>query len=138
LTGSGTCIDAPYPAVVAEQGDAPAHAEWATEFFAGPIASAGDGTYHAIVPRMGGPVRLRLDTARTRGHRHVPRPEGGTFGPPLPIRVLTNGDGADVLFTLARFPGTSEQQWTEGTPPCTPSCNTSSVSPGTTQPGQPT
>ena len=38
-------------------------------------------------------------------------PKGAPYGPPLPVRVVPNGEGADVLFTLARFPGQSDAQW---------------------------
>ena len=41
-------------------------------------------------------------------------PIGESFGPPLPVRVIGNGDGVDVLFTLARFPGQSDDEWQEG------------------------
>ena len=30
------------------------------------------------------------------------------------MRVVPNGDGCDVLFTLARFPGTPDEAWEEG------------------------
>jgi hypothetical protein len=40
-------------------------------------------------------------------------PPGEPFGPPLPVRVIRNADGVDVLFTLARFPGQSDAEWEE-------------------------
>ena len=41
-------------------------------------------------------------------------PLGAPFGPPLPVRVVPNGDGCDVLFTLARFPGQDDETWDSG------------------------
>ncbi|MEQ1702203.1 MAG: hypothetical protein ABMA25_18985 [Ilumatobacteraceae bacterium] len=41
-------------------------------------------------------------------------PVGARFGPPLPIRVLHSSVGADVLFTLTRFPGMPNDAWEHG------------------------
>ena len=41
-------------------------------------------------------------------------PMGAPFGAPLPVRVVPNADGSDVLFTLTRFPNQTDQDWTEG------------------------
>lgn len=38
-------------------------------------------------------------------------PPGGNFGLPLPMRVVPNGDGADVIVVLARMPGTPTERW---------------------------
>ncbi len=65
------------------------------------------------------PVHLeRLPAGRTtrrslrNADLYLP-PEGKPFGPPLPVRVVPNGDGADVLWTLARFPGTPDRAWAD-------------------------
>lgn len=108
-------IDAPFDTVVSDLADPLTHPEWATEFFAGPVRSAGNGEYTVAVPRMGGDVRMTLDTDGAAGRIDLfLAPLGASFGPPLPIRVVPNGDGVDVLFTLARFPGQSDADWAEG------------------------
>lgn len=99
-------IDAPAARVTAEPADPLNHAEWATEFFVGPAVPLGDGEFSVTVPRMGGAVRMRVDSNVEEGVIDMfLAPEGAPYGPPLPVRVLPNMDGADVLFTLARFPG---------------------------------
>lgn len=68
-----------------------------------------------MVPRMGGKVRMRIDADVASGHIDLYlAPTGSPYGPPLPVRVVPNADGVDVLFTLARFPGQSEAEWEEG------------------------
>lgn len=111
----GVTIDADFDDVVSDLADPVAHTQWATEFFAGGAEPLGEGEVRVNVPRMGGPARLRIDAERERGVVDLYlAPEGRPFGPPLPIRVLRNGDGADVLFTLARFPGMPDDAWTAG------------------------
>jgi hypothetical protein len=108
-------IDAPFERVVADLVDPSTHPEWATRFFAGPAVLAEDGMYEVDVPTMGGRTRVSVEADVGRGVIDVfLAPAGAPFGPPLPIRVLPNGDGADVLFTLARLPGMTDQQWTDG------------------------
>lgn len=108
-------IDAPPHQVSEDLADAGSHPEWATEFFSGEADYQGDGTWRMTVPRMGGPVLFRIDGDTSRGVIDMYlAPEGAPFGPPLPVRVVPNGDGADVLFTLARYPGQSDEEWNEG------------------------
>lgn len=108
-------IDAPPDVVAADLADPTTHPEWATEFYAGPVEATSEGDFTATVPRMGGPVRLRVDADPKLGVIDLYlAPEGAPFGPPLPIRVVPNGDGADVLFTLARFPGITDEDWEGG------------------------
>lgn len=105
-------VAAPFERVVADLADGRTHGEWATEFFAGAVTDAGDGTFVAHVPAMGGPMRMRIDADADRGVIDLYlAPEGKPFGPPLPVRVVPNGDGVDVLWTLARFPGTPDEAW---------------------------
>jgi hypothetical protein len=60
-------------------------------------------------------VRYRQDPAPARGVLDIYlAPVGGDFGPPLPVRVVPNDSGADVLFVLARMPGTPDQAWQDG------------------------
>jgi hypothetical protein len=58
-------------------------------------------------------MRIDADIAAGRIDMYL-APVGAPFGPPLPVRVVPNGDGCDVLFTLARFPGTDDAEWQSG------------------------
>ena len=108
-------INAPPESVSADLADPSSHLEWATEFFSGTAEDQGDGTWQVTVPRMGGPVLLRIDGDTTQGVIDMYlAPLGAPFGAPLPVRVVPNGDGSDVLFTLARFPNQSDEEWVEG------------------------
>lgn len=109
-------IDARFDDVFADLANPVTHPEWATEFFAGP-ATPGErpGEAVATVPAMGGPVRIRIDADPTCGRIDMGlAPGDAPFGPPLPIRLIRNGDGVDVLFTLARTPGQTSEAWEAG------------------------
>lgn len=108
-------IDAPPETVSADLADPSSHLEWATEFFSGTAQDQGDGTWQMNVPRMGGPVLMRIggDTRQGIIDMYL-APVGAPFGPPIPVRVIPNGGGSDVLFTLARMPNQSDQEWSEG------------------------
>lgn len=109
-------IDAPFDAVVNLLADPSKAHEVGTEFFAGPLEPVGeDDEWLATVPLMGGSVRYRQDVDRARGVIDLYlAPEGGDFGPPLPVRVVRNASGVDVLWVLSRFPGVSDEQWSAG------------------------
>ena len=108
-------IDAPFERVVADLADGSTHPEWATRFFDGPATRREDRTFDVRVPSMGGPARMSVESMPERGVIDLLlAPAGAPFGPPLPIRVVPNGTGVDVLFTLARFPGMTDEQWQEG------------------------
>ena len=109
-------IAAPVGAVAADLADVTTHPEWATEFFAGSTrASDVDGEVRVDVPMMGGEVRMRAEATPELGVIDLYlAPAGAPYGPPIPIRVVPNGDGADVLFTLSRFPGTPDEAWAQG------------------------
>lgn len=108
-------IDAPFERVAADLGDPTTHPEWATEFFAGPTEPAGEGEYVVPVPLMGGRARYRVEADPDRGIFDLYlAPVGGEFGPPIPVRLVRNGGGVDVLWTLARLPGMSDEQWEAG------------------------
>ena len=108
-------IDASPETVSADLADPSSHLEWATEFFTGVAEDQGDGTWQMNVPRMGGPVLMRMDGDIAQGIIDMYlAPVGAPFGAPIPVRVVPNGDGSDVLFTLARFPNQSDEEWTEG------------------------
>ncbi len=108
-------IDAPFDEVVSDLADPATHPEWGTEFFDGPARPGEEGEVIVTVPRMGGEVRARVDADPGSGRIDLYlAPQGQPFGPPLPVRVVPNADGVDVLFTLARFPGQSDADWAEG------------------------
>ena len=107
-------IDAPYERVAADLADPATHPEWGTEFFAGPARPAGDGEIVAPVPMMGGEARMRVEADVARGLVDIYLAPGeAPFGPPLPVRLLRNGDGIDVLWTLARRPGMPDGAWSD-------------------------
>jgi hypothetical protein len=108
-------IDAPLAQVAADLADPATHPEWATEFYSGPVRPAEGGEFTAPVPMMGGEVRHRIDADISRGILDLYfAPPGAPYGPPIPVRLVPNGDGTDVLWTLARFPGVSDQAWQQG------------------------
>ncbi len=108
-------IDAPFHEVVSDLADPATHPEWGTEFFSGPARPGEEGEVIVTVPRMGGEVRAKVDADPGSGRIDLYlAPQGQPFGPPLPVRVIPNADGVDVLFTLARFPGQSDAEWAEG------------------------
>lgn len=108
-------IDAPFEAVTTDLADPARHLEWATEFFAGPGRQQEDGSVIAMVPMMGGDVRFRIVGDAEVGILDILlAPVGAPYGPPLPVRVIPNGDGADVLWTLARMPGADDETWEQG------------------------
>ncbi len=108
-------IDAPLAQVAADLADPTTHPQWATEFYAGPVRPTAGGEFVAPVPLMGGEVRHKIDADIDRGILDLYyAPSGRPYGPPLPVRLVPNGDGVDVLWTLARFPGVTDQAWQQG------------------------
>lgn len=108
-------IDAPFEQVTSDLADPITHPEWATEFFSGQARTTSEQEVLANVPRMGGEVHMKVDGDPTTGRIDIYlAPLGVPFGPPLPVRVLPNGDGVDVLFTLARTPDLTDTEWEAG------------------------
>ncbi len=108
-------IDASADAVSKDLANPATHPEWATDFFAGPATAGNDDTWTVNVPMMGGEVAMKVDADVANGRIDLYlAPLGAPFGPPLPVRVIPNGDGCDVLFTLARFPGQPDAAWSDG------------------------
>ena len=108
-------IDAPVEAVSLDLADPRTHPEWASEFFGGP-AMPGEGDEVVVtVSAMGGPARMRVEADTSRGLVDLYlAPGDAPFGPPLPVRVVPNGTGCDVLWVLTRFPGVDDNRWTAG------------------------
>lgn len=105
-------IDAPFETVVADLSDPATHPEWGTDFFDGSARPANNSEVVATVPRMGGDVHMKVDANAAAGTIDLYlAPLAAPFGPPLPIRVIPNVDGVDVLFTLSRFPAMSDPEW---------------------------
>lgn len=106
-------IDAAYERVAADLADPMTHPEWAYRFFAGPATRASSSNEVLVpVPMMGGTVRYRVDADPDRGlfDLYLAR-EGEAFGPPIPVRLIRNGTGATVLWTLTRLPDTPDEGW---------------------------
>lgn len=105
-------IDAPYDVVCADLGDPSNHPAWATEFFAGPATRQPDGSVLVPAPMMGGVVHFAVEADPATGHVNLYlAPEGAPFGDPLPVRLLRNGSGVDVLWTLTRPDGIPDAAW---------------------------
>lgn len=109
-------IDAAFTKVAADLADPATHPSWAHRFFSGPtIPGPAPGEVLVTVPMMGGTVRYKVDADETRGLFDLfLAPQGAPFGPPIPVRLIRNGDGVDVLWTLARMPGTPDAAWQAG------------------------
>lgn len=108
-------IDAPFEQVASDLADPRAHPEWATEFFTSQVKVISENEVAVTVPRMGGEVHMNVDADVAAGRIDLYlAPSGAGYGPPLPVRVIPNGDGVDVLFTLARFPGQTDGEWKHG------------------------
>ncbi len=108
-------IDAPYAQVAKDLADPMTHPEWGREFFAGPAERTENGAVLVQIPAMGGEVRYQIEADIERGIFDIYlAPIDEPFGPPLPVRLLHNGDGVDVLWSLAQQPGMPEAIWQEG------------------------
>ena len=108
-------INAPYETVARDLADPKTHPEWGTEFFNGPVSPGENGEVVVYSPFMAADVRFRIDADVERGIIDLYlAPVDAPFVPPLPVRLLHNGDGVDVLWTLTRFPGTPEEGWLAG------------------------
>ncbi len=109
-------IDAPFERVAADLGDPMTHPEWGSTFFSGPAGVSGrPGEVIAPVPMMGGDVRYKIDADTKAGIFDLfLAPAGAEFGPPIPVRLIANGDGVDVLWTLSRQSGMPDEAWEAG------------------------
>ena len=108
-------IDAPYENVAHDLADPSTHPEWGTEFFVGPVRPGEGGEVVVTVPAMGGDVRYRVDASVELGIFDLYlAPLNKPFGAPLPVRLLHNCEGVDVLWTLVRYPGMPDDAWEQG------------------------
>lgn len=108
-------IDAAFQKVATDLADPTTHPDWAERFFSGPAVKTHGGEVLVPVPMMGGTARYKIEADIDRGilDLYLAR-EGTEFGAPIPVRLIKNGDGVDVLWTLTRFPGTPEAAWQGG------------------------
>lgn len=107
-------IDEAPARITADLADPGKHPTWATEFFEGSARQDGED-WLVTVPRMGGEARMRIDADIACGRVDMfLAPIGAPYGAALPVRVVPNGDGCDVLFTLTRFPGIDDGEWQSG------------------------
>ncbi|MCH7589195.1 MAG: hypothetical protein IIC78_14345 [Chloroflexi bacterium] len=91
------------------------HPEWGTEFFSGPAEIDEEGTVWIDVPAMGGKTRYEVKADIERGIIDLYlAPGDAPFGQPLPVRLIHNGDGVDVLWTLSKMPDMPEDVWQQG------------------------
>ncbi len=103
-------IRRPFTVVAALLADPMRYSEWAVEYFTAPVQQVDEGTY--TVMTSPGERRFRVDSDADRGTFDLYLAEfDQPFSYSLPIRVLRNGDGVDVLFTLAREPWLSDDEW---------------------------
>ena len=108
-------IDAPLAKVTSDLADPATHPEWAKEFFSGPAKKTESSEVLVPAPMMGGVVRFKIDADIDLGLLDLfIAPEGADFGMPIPVRLIKNGDGVDVLWTLTRFPGMPDLAWEQG------------------------
>lgn len=108
-------IDAAFDKVANDLADPMTHPEWATAFFSGKPEPIGENEYRLSSPVMGGEINYRVEADPGRGAYDLfVTPVGVPYGQPIPVRLLPNLDGVDVLWTLARMPGQDDQAWQMG------------------------
>lgn len=109
-------IDADFHKVAIDLADPATHPAWAHRFFAGP--ATGTATPNEVlvpVPMMGGMVRYKIEADIERGIFELYlATQNDPYGLPIPVRVIRNQDGVDVLWTLSRIPGTPDAAWQAG------------------------
>jgi len=102
------------PRVVAQDlADPSTHSDWATEFIDGlPLEVFEDGSVVVNIPAMGGASRFKIEADVEAGIIDLYlAPSDVPFGPPLPVRLVANGDGVDVLWVLSRPGMMDDEQW---------------------------
>lgn len=105
-------IQRPFAVVAGYLSNPLTYSAWATKYFTGPVVEVDQDTYR--VPTVAGERRLRVVMDVERGIFDIYlAPLDQAFSYALPVRVLANGDGADVLFTLTREPELTDSEWDE-------------------------
>jgi len=106
-------IEAAPRAVAQDLADPSTHSDWATEFIDGPpLEVMDDGSVVVNIPAMGGASRFKIEADVDLGILDLfLAPRDVPFGPPLPVRLVANGDGVDVLWVLSRPTMMDDVQW---------------------------
>lgn len=106
-------IEAAPDVVAKDLADPATHSHWATEFIEGPpLERLDDGSVVVNIPAMGGASRFKVEADIPLGIVDLYlAPGDAPYGPPLPVRLVANGDGVDVLWVLARPPMMDDGQW---------------------------
>lgn len=108
-------INAPMSKVAEDLADPLNHPKWGTEFFAGEATRVNGNEARVQVPMMGGETQFKVEAKPEIGYIDLYlAPAGQPYADPLPVRLLENGSGVDVLWRLTRFPGIPEQDWIDG------------------------
>lgn len=81
--------------------------KWARGLSVAPLEPAGDGWWKTRGPA--GPVRIRFTAHNGFGIMDHHVEAGGGAEIYVPMRIVANGEGAEVLFTLFRQPGMSDE-----------------------------
>lgn len=103
-------INRPYAVVMEYLKDPVRYSQWAVEYFTSPVTKIDEDTYRMQTTM--GPRRFRVEADLERGAIDLYITElDKPFSYPLPIRLLRNQDGVDVLFTLAREDVLSDGDW---------------------------
>lgn len=85
-----------------------AFARWASGMSEAGVHAV-DGAWVGEGPQ--GPIRVRFSPENAFGVLdHWVTPEGGTEIA-IPLRILANGEGAEVILTLFRQPGMGDETW---------------------------
>jgi hypothetical protein len=101
-------IDRPADLVYAYAADPATWPTWAAGLVAGAFRPDGDVW---IADSPGGPIRVRFAEPNRFGvlDHHVTLPDGRTTLNPM--RVVPNGDGAELTFTVYRLPDATDQSF---------------------------
>ena len=104
-------IAAPFSTVYAFVSDARSLPEWAHGLGASP-RPLGDNRWELAT--AAGPVDVEFAAPNTFGVvDHVVTPTSGGAPVDVPMRVLKNGEGSEVLFTLFQQPGMTDEQFAQ-------------------------
>lgn len=103
-------IARPFAVVMEYLSDPMNYSAWAVEYFTSSVVKIDENSYR--VPTTMGEKKFRLVCDRERGEAELFIADiDQAFSYGLPIRVLHNGDGVDVTFTLAREDILTDKLW---------------------------
>ncbi len=103
-------INAPFSVVANDLAQPETHPEWGTEFFDGPLKNNDDGSYSGQSKFMGGAFRYKVESNKDYGIFDLYlAPEGQGLGHALPVRLVKNYEGVDVIWVMAQMPDMPDQ-----------------------------